>query len=110
MGLQDGSAEYVAAQVQNRGAFPHVLLTQGAQGLVGIDQGAAFTVPALATQAVDAVGAGDALLAYATLGLLASGSLATAAWLGSVAAAIACSRRGNSPVTAAEVRAWLERL
>ncbi len=108
-GHQDADVRAVAALLGE--VFPSVLVTRGAAGLVGVDPMGAFcTVPALATQVVDPVGAGDALLAYATLGLLASQRLVTAAWLGSVAAAIACSRRGNAPVTAAEVRAWLERL
>ncbi len=110
-GMQDAPAAYVAAALQDRAGFAQVILTRGAEGLVAVTQDdARYEVPALASTAVDPVGAGDALLAYATLGLLASGRIVTAAWLGSVAAAIACSRRGNAPVTAAEVRAWLERL
>ncbi len=110
-GDQDSSPTVLAEALLRKGQFKQVLMTRAEHGLLGTSgYGTAFTVPALATQAVDPVGAGDALLAYATLGLLASQSLVTAAWLGSVAAAIACSRRGNSPVTAAEVRAWLERL
>ncbi len=107
-GMQDADVRAVAERLQQD--FPRVLLTRGPEGLRGVDFETQFTIPALATQVVDPVGAGDALLAYATLGLLASGRLVTAAWLGSVAAAISCSRRGNAAVTAAEVRAWLERL
>ncbi len=111
LGDQDSAALALALRIQERGWFGQLLLTRGSEGLVGVDEDDnTFTVPALSTQAVDPVGAGDALLAYATLGLLATGRLDVAAWLGSVAAAIACSRRGNAPVTAAEVRAWLERL
>ncbi len=111
LGRQDISARDTAMTLHAVWGFPQVLLTQGPEGLIGVDRDeTVLTVPALATQAVDPVGAGDALLAYATLGLLAGQSLVTAAWLGSVAAAIACSRRGNSPVTAAEVREWLDRL
>ncbi len=107
-GDQDSSITVLAERLLREHRFQHVLVTRAELGLLGTaGYGTAFTVPALATQAVDPVGAGDALLAYATLGLLASGRLGVAAWLGSVAAAIACGRRGNSPVTAAEVRAWL---
>jgi rfaE bifunctional protein kinase chain/domain len=48
---------------------------------------------------VDAVGAGDALLAYATLAKLATGSDAVATILGSMAAACECELDGNVPVT-----------
>ncbi len=53
---------------------------------------------------VDAVGAGDALLAYATLGKLATGSDAIATILGSMAAACECEVDGNVPVTPDNVR------
>lgn len=53
---------------------------------------------------VDAVGAGDALLAYATLAKIATGSDAVATILGSMAAARECEVDGNVPVTPADVR------
>ncbi len=52
---------------------------------------------------VDAVGAGDALLAYATLAKLATGSDAIATILGSMAAACECEVDGNVPVTPQDV-------
>ncbi len=110
-GDQDSAATVLVERLLREHRFQYVFMTRAEHGLLGTPgNGTAFTVPALATQVVDPVGAGDALLAYATLGLLASTSPVTAAWLGSVAAAIACSRRGNAPVTAAEVRQWLDRL
>ena len=48
---------------------------------------------------VDAVGAGDALLAYATLSMLATGSLVIAGILGSMAAACECECDGNVPIS-----------
>ena len=53
---------------------------------------------------VDAVGAGDALLAYATLAMLATRSTAVATILGSMAAACECECDGNIPVTPDDVR------
>lgn len=47
---------------------------------------------------VDAVGAGDALLAYATLAMLATGKESIATILGSIAAACECECDGNVPV------------
>ena len=52
----------------------------------------------------DALGAGDALLAYATLSMLATGSDAVATILGSMAAACECEYDGNIPVTPDDVR------
>ncbi len=53
---------------------------------------------------VDAVGAGDALLAYATLSMLVTKSEAVATILGSMAAACECECDGNIPVTPDDVR------
>jgi len=52
---------------------------------------------------VDPVGAGDALLAYSTLAMLATGSLATAGILGSMAAACECELDGNIPIQSQDV-------
>lgn len=62
-----------------------------------------FTLDSFAENVVDAVGAGDALLAYATLGYVASKSDAIAAILGSLAAAVACEHDGNNPVAPEDV-------
>ena len=47
---------------------------------------------------VDPVGAGDALLSYATLTHIATGNEVIAAVLGAIAAAITCEQDGNVPV------------
>jgi len=56
----------------------------------------------------DAVGAGDALLAYATLSKLATGSDAVATILGSMAAACECEYDANIPITPNDVRRKLD--
>ncbi len=52
---------------------------------------------------MDAVGAGDALLSYATLTMAATGSNVLASILGALAAAVACEHDGNLPVAPEEV-------
>jgi rfaE bifunctional protein kinase chain/domain len=61
-------------------------------------------VDSFAERVVDAVGAGDALLAYATLAKLAGGTDAVATILGSIAAACECECDGNIPITPEDVR------
>ena len=61
-------------------------------------------VDSFVDRVVDAVGAGDALLAYATLSKLATGSDARATILGSLAAACECEYDGNIPITPDDVR------
>lgn len=60
-------------------------------------------VDSFVDRVVDAVGAGDALLAYATLSKLVTGSDAVATILGSMAAACECEYDGNIPITPTDV-------
>lgn len=87
------------------------LITLGKQGLVACDwpggnwhasQGrlASHYLPSLAERAVDALGAGDALLATASLALAAGATLQQAAFVGSLAAAVEIRHVGNVPVHA----------
>jgi sugar/nucleoside kinase (ribokinase family) len=52
---------------------------------------------------IDAVGAGDALLAYATLALVATKNDVIASILGSIAAGVECEHEGNWPVAPDQV-------
>lgn len=67
-----------------------------------------FQLDSFTTSAIDPVGAGDALLAYASLALKVSGSPEQAAILGSIAAACECEVDGNVPVSHAEVAARID--
>lgn len=100
------------------------IIKMGADGLVAFDRRLASTrqglpdpgrlsaehVPALATHAIDPLGAGDALLAVATLTLAVGGSLLQAAFLGSAAAALESMRIGNLAISASELRRYVTRL
>ncbi len=57
-----------------------------------------FSIDSFASNVVDAVGAGDALLAYSTLTMMATNSLVMAGILGSMAAACECEFDGNIPI------------
>lgn len=57
---------------------------------------------------VDAVGAGDALLAYSTLAMLADDNDAVATILGSMAAAVECELDGNIPVSRDDLTAKID--
>ena len=67
-----------------------------------------FVVDSFAEKVVDAVGAGDALLAYATLSLLVDPSEVAATILGSIAAALECEVDGNIPVRRTDVLARID--
>ena len=67
-----------------------------------------FVVDSFAGSVLDAVGSGDALLAYATLAMVATGNEVIAGVLGSFAAAVECEHDGNVPVTPDDVRKKLD--
>ena len=76
----------------------------GARGIITYreaspDVRAFFTIDAFADPVIDPVGAGDALLAYSTLALRATGNPVIASILATMAAGVACEHDGNTPVT-----------
>ncbi len=93
-------AEAVAAQV----GCEAIAVTRGVKGLVLHDRrrGEHIRVPALSTRVVDRIGAGDAFLSLAALGLAGGLSGQVAAFVGSAAAAldvqIVCNREPVSSV------------
>jgi len=111
----DGSLPSVAVAVMRELNVPCLLTTMGARGLVLFyprdpEPARWFDhrlrsehLPALASHAVDVVGAGDALLAAATLARCAGCTEPQAAYLGALAASVAVARTGNLPVTAVEL-------
>jgi rfaE bifunctional protein nucleotidyltransferase chain/domain len=64
-----------------------------------------FVIDSFVDTLVDAVGAGDALLAYATLAMLVSKNDSIATILGTIAASCECERDGNIPIATDDVRA-----
>lgn len=58
-----------------------------------------FAIDSFVNNLVDAVGAGDALLAYATLSMVATGNELISSILGSMSAACECEVDGNIPIT-----------
>jgi bifunctional ADP-heptose synthase (sugar kinase/adenylyltransferase) len=64
-----------------------------------------FVIDNFVDQLVDAIGAGDALLAYSTLAMLISKNAAVSTILGAFAAACECESDGNIPITPDNVRA-----
>jgi sugar/nucleoside kinase (ribokinase family) len=110
---QDTGIRPLAAKLHEESGCRMVILKLGDRGVLtcrpgkGNDLRSFFVVDSFAERVVDAVGAGDALLAYATLAMVANGSEVAATVLGSVAAALECERDGNLPVTLA---AMIERI
>lgn len=62
-----------------------------------------FTIDSFAREIKDPVGAGDALLAYATLSKLVNSNEVISTIIGNIAAGIECEKDGNIPITPNDV-------
>ncbi len=69
-----------------------------------------FALDSMVERLMDPVGAGDALLAYASLALVTTGNIVIASTLGSIAAAVTCERQGNVPVSPEEAEQRIDQL
>ncbi|HEY4990189.1 MAG TPA: PfkB family carbohydrate kinase, partial [Opitutaceae bacterium] len=108
MGDQDSTIRPLALELYRKANCKFLILKMGERGIITYrapdpNVRSFHTVDSLTDDVVDAVGAGDALLAYASLSLARGGSAVTASILGSIAAAIACERDGNEPIAPEEV-------
>jgi rfaE bifunctional protein kinase chain/domain len=115
LGDQDSVVRPLALQLFRLARCRHLILKLGERGILGYrtpghQPREFFTVDSVVDTLVDPVGAGDALLAYASLGLVRTGDIVVASILGSVAAAIACEYQGNRPVAPTEVDEKITRL
>jgi len=108
LGDQDSVVRPLAMDLHKRAMCKTLMLKLGDRGIITYRSNspevrAFFAVDSFAERVVDAVGAGDALLAYATLAMVATGSDVIASLLGNMAAGIECEHDGNVPVTPEEV-------
>ena len=108
LGDQDSTIRPLAMDLYIKSRCKTLILKLGERGIITYrapnpEVRSFFTVDSFADRVVDAVGAGDALLAYATLSLVASQSTVIASILGSFAAAISCEHDGNRPIAPEEV-------
>lgn len=105
---QDSVVRPLALELYKRAGCKVLILKMGSRGIITYreashDVRAFFTIDAFADPVIDPVGAGDALLSYATLSLRATGNPVVASILATMAAGVACEHDGNTPVTPEQV-------
>ena len=108
LGDQDSTIRPLALELYRRANCKYLILKMGERGLITYrapdpNVRSFLTVDSFTENVVDAVGAGDALLAYASLSLARGDCPVTASILGSIGAAIACERDGNEPIAPEEI-------
>ena len=103
LGDQDSTMGRLASLLHESAQYRNLILKLGDRGVFCVSEDedlkdSYFSIDSFANNVADAVGAGDALLAYSTLVMLTTGSLVTAGILGSMAAACECEYDGNIPI------------
>ncbi|OAI53267.1 ADP-heptose synthase [Planctomycetaceae bacterium SCGC AG-212-F19] len=109
LGDQDSTIRPLAMELYMRSQCKLLILKMGERGAMAYrapnpEVRSFFTLDSFAEQAIDPVGAGDALLAYATLAVAAGKVPVVTAVLGSIAAGLACECEGNCPVEPDAIR------
>ena len=113
---QDSTVGHLSEEIRRKCAAKNTFLTLGAKGLIAIKEDTSeekinyFVLDTFSSKVVDTVGSGDALLAYGSLVLKATGCILTAAIIGSLAASCATEIDGNLPVSRDKILQKLEEL
>lgn len=104
LGDQDSVIRHLGADLFKKSKAKTLFLKLGDKGMIVFRQApspalSSFFLDSFAQRAIDPVGAGDAMLAYATLVMVKTKNEAIAAILGSFASGIECESHGNVPVS-----------
>jgi rfaE bifunctional protein kinase chain/domain len=115
LGDQDSVVRPLASELFRQARCRYLILKLGERGLIGYRSPGPhprefFTVDSFVDHLVDPIGAGDALLSYAALALVATDHIVMASVLGSLGAAVACELQGNSPVSPARLQDKIDTL
>lgn len=111
---QDSGVRPLASDLYDATRCNLLILKLGARGVLTCNSenheslDSFFVIESFVDRLVDAVGAGDALLAYATLAKMASQCDVQATILGAMAAACECEFDGNIPITPDHVGAKID--
>jgi rfaE bifunctional protein kinase chain/domain/rfaE bifunctional protein nucleotidyltransferase chain/domain len=111
LGDQDSVVRPLGLKLYKEAGCKTLILKLGERGLLTFrsvpskdeDVRAFVTLDSFAERVLDAVGSGDALLAYAALALYVTNNSVVASALGSFSAAIECEHEGNVPVRPKDV-------
>ena len=109
LGDQDTSIRPLATELFNKSNCKLLILKLGSKGTITYRKkdwkkvDSFYSIDSLVSNLVDPVGAGDALIAYATLSMVATKNHAISSILGSIAASIACEKEGNIPIKISEI-------
>ena len=111
IGSQDTTVGYLASEVLNKSKSKNIILKLGEKGILSLNsKNQYFSIDSFCEKLIDAVGAGDALLAYASLIFYQSRSLFKASFIGNIAASCECQKEGNIPIDIEEIKLKLKKI
>ena len=116
LGDQDSGIRPLASGLYDAAQCKLLILKLGERGVLACTDSdhesldSFFVMDSFAETILDPVGAGDALLAYSTMAMLASRDELQATIIGTVAAGLECEFDGNFPITPDHVRARLTKV
>ena len=104
---QDSNISELTRQLIIETKFKNLILKLGERGIFSHGkigkESISFVIPSSVNRVEDSVGAGDALLSYATLSMVKTKSLVISSILGSIAAACECEHNGNLVITPEQI-------
>ena len=96
---QDSTVGGLAGRLKTKTKYKNIILKLGSRGIVCCSgEGDIYSIGSFTDNVLDAVGSGDALLAYSSLILKVTNSIVAAGIIGSIAAACECEIDGNKPI------------
>ena len=103
LGDQDIPVRQLGTSIIRKANSKFMILKLGDKGIMtfrkkGLHPREFFPIETFAENIVDGVGAGDAMLAGSSLGLIASKNILISSIIGNVAAALICKKSGNQPI------------
>jgi bifunctional ADP-heptose synthase (sugar kinase/adenylyltransferase) len=105
LGDQDSGIRSIASELFSKSKCKMLIMKLSEKGILTcLNEDAStlddyFVMDSFVSNLIDPVGAGDALLAYSTLGMLSSNNPVIASILGNLAAACECEVEGNIPIS-----------
>lgn len=104
LGDQDTVVRPLGLDLYRQASCKTLILKCGSDGILTVrsddntDLRGSFAIDSFCSNVVDAVGAGDALLAYSSLILKSTGNAVMASILGNISAGLECEQEGNIPI------------
>jgi rfaE bifunctional protein kinase chain/domain len=100
----DEQVERAGQKILSRIGSKYLIIKRGEQGLTVFEKGKkALHIPTIAKEVYDVTGAGDTVIATASLALLAGATIREAAMLANAAAGVVVGKIGTASLTAEEL-------